>query len=157
MSARRRTGAAALVVGLLVTAGCAEDPAPRDTLADELVAVDRAVVADDPDRIRTSVAALRSAVEAAVADGALEEARADAVDRAAQDLLDALAAREEAADVPPPAPAATTEPPTEDDEEAREEAERDAEKEAEKAEREAEKAAEKAEKEAERDEEDGDD
>jgi hypothetical protein len=119
----RRLPALALSAVLLV-GGCGDETAPGDSapeLADQLTRIDRAVTVGDEAVIRQRVESLVAATEAAREAGRIDDAQADRILTAADELLNRLPAEEpEPKPSPSPstsAPAPASPEPDEDDHE----------------------------------------
>ena len=112
--------AALVLTAVLLVAGCGGEAAPADAapeLADQLARIDRAVTTGDDALIRQRVESLVTATETARDAGRIDDAQADRILSAAEDLLSRLPAEEPASEPPsPPASSPTTETPEPPDE-----------------------------------------
>ena len=110
MIAVRRILVPTMVALALLLGGCGTDTAPSSAvpeLAERLDAVDAAVVADDPDRIRTTARRLIATAEDAGESGELDATQVESIVAAAEGLLAELPAK-----IDPPEPSPTTTSPT---------------------------------------------
>ena len=109
----RRLAALALTAALLV-AGCGDETAPGDAapeLADQLARIDRAVAAGDEAVIRQRVESLVAATEAARDAGRIDDAQADRILTAAEELQDRLPAEQPEPKPSPSSPSTSAPPP----------------------------------------------
>jgi hypothetical protein len=109
----RRLAALALTAVLLV-AGCGDETAPGDAapeLADQLTRIDRAVAAGDEAVIRQRVESLVAATEAARDAGRIDDAQADRILTAADELQDRLPAEQPEPKPSPSSPSTSAPPP----------------------------------------------
>jgi hypothetical protein len=104
-----------VLTAVLLVAGCGGEAAPADSapeLADQLARIDRAVTTGDDALIRQRVESLVTATVTARDAGRIDDAQADRILSAAEDLLSRLPAEEPASEPPsPPASSPTTETP----------------------------------------------
>jgi hypothetical protein len=113
---RPRTWCAAMIIAVsCALTGCGEDTSPAEAapvLAQRLDRVDAAIAADDPVRARKAVEALIDAAAQARVDGKITGDQADAILRAAGELLRRLPEADQEREPSTPSETPTEPPPT---------------------------------------------